>query len=73
MNILNPANPISPLNPINPASPLHSGLFKSPMDTLTAVSSSAPATMDGLSMFIIGLVVGIFLMFVIGIFLCNRG
>lgn len=66
-NLLNPANPISPLNPINPASPLHTGLFKSPSDTL--YNNMAAATSTDIPMFVLGLFLGIVFTLVIGVFI----
>ena len=65
-NLLNPANPISPLNPINPASPLHTGLFKSPSDTLY---NMAAATSSDIPMFVLGMFLGIVFTLIIGVFI----
>ena len=65
-NLLNPVNPISPLNPINPASPLHTGLFKSPLDTL---SNMAAATSSDIPMFVLGMFLGIVFTLILGVFI----
>lgn len=65
-NLLNPVNPTSPLNPINPSSPLHTGLFKSPTDTL---HNMAAATSGDIPMFVLGMFLGIVFTLIIGVFI----
>ena len=68
-NLLNPANPISPLNPINPASPLHTGLFKSPSDTLYNMAAATSATQNDMPMFVLGMFIGIVFTLILGVFI----